>query len=124
VLAVTGDPAAIRHAERDVLAYACVGNSVSAQRCSPAADRRIVASIRPWRALDTRACFLGSLADSSRALTSAMIPMRTSAFSATHFDVGGTQSSCSSLARSKKAAWAPSVESWRIGRPPARSTSS
>ena len=47
-----------------------------------------------------------------------MIAMRTSAFSAAHCAVGGTQSSCSSLASSKNAAWAPSVESCRTaGRP-------
>ena len=106
------------------LAYACVGNSVSAQRYSPVAARRIEVSIRPWRARDTRDCFAGSVPDSSRALTSAMTAMRAAAFSTVHSEVGGIQSSCSSLARSKNAACAPSVLSCRIGRPPARSTSS
>ena len=83
------------------LAYACVGNSVSAQRCSPSAERRIVVSISGLRACwDTRACFFGSTWDSSRGLTSAMIAMRTSAFSAIHSAVGGIQSSWSSPASS------------------------
>ena len=64
------------------------------------AERFIEVSIRPRRALCTRACFLGSARDSSRAFTSAMIAIRTSELSAAHSEVGGTQSSCASPARS------------------------
>jgi hypothetical protein len=81
-------------------------------------------SISPLRAFCARACFLGSALESSRALTSAITAMRTSAFSAAHVAVGGTQSSCSSPASSKKADCAPSVVSCMTGRPPARNTSS
>ncbi len=77
-----------------------MGNSVSAQRCSPAAERRIEVSISPLRAFWARACFFGSACDSARALASAISTIRTSAFSAVHSDVGGTQSSCSSEASS------------------------
>ena len=73
---------------------------MSAQRYSPAAERFIEVSIKPRRAFCTRACFFGSARESSRAFTSAMTAMRTSAFSAAHSEVGGTQSSCSSPARS------------------------
>ena len=55
-----------------------------------------MSGLRAFCARDWR---LGSARDSSRVLTSAMIAMRTSAFSA-HPAVGGTQSSCSSEARS------------------------
>ena len=71
-----------------------------------------------------RACLAGSVCDSSRGLTSAMIAIRTSACSAAHWLVGGIQSSCSSEASSKNAAWAPFVASCTMGSPPARSTSS
>ena len=74
-------------------AYECVGKSVSDQRCSPAAERRMTASIRPWRAFWARACFFGSTRESARVLTSDMIAMRTSACSAAHWAGGGTQSS-------------------------------
>ena len=82
------------------LAYAWVGNSVSAQRYSPAAERFIDVSIRPLRAFCERACFLGSAWDRARELASAISAIRTSAFSAAHSAVGGTQSSCSSEASS------------------------
>ena len=77
-----------------------MGNSVSAQRCSPAAERFIEVSISGLRAFWARACFFGSACDSARVLASAMSAMRTSAFSAAHSAVGGTQSSCSSEASS------------------------
>ena len=73
---------------------------MSAQRCSPAAERRIDVSISGLRACWVRACFFGSTCDSARELASAITAMRTSAFSAAHLAVGGTQSSCSSEASS------------------------
>ena len=81
-------------------AYACVGNSVSVHRYSPAAERFIEVSISGLRAFDTRACFAGSTWESSRGLASAMIAMRTSAFSTAHWAGGEIQSSCSSEASS------------------------
>ena len=77
-----------------------MGNSVSAQRYSPAAERFIEVSMIFWRAFWVRACFFGSAFESSRALTSAMIAMRTSECSAAHSAVGAIQSSCSSAASS------------------------
>ena len=73
---------------------------MSAQRYSPAAARFIEVSISGLRAFCARDCFFGSACESSRVLTSAMIAMRTSAFSVVHLAVGGTQSSCSSAASS------------------------
>ena len=81
-------------------AYAWVGKSVSAQRCSPAAERRIIVSMSGLRAFWARAWRLGSAWESSRALASAMITIRTSVFSAIQSAVGGSQSSWASLASS------------------------
>ena len=66
---------------------------MSAQRCSPAAARRIEVSINGLRARWVRACLAGSTPDSSRELASAITAIRTSVFSTAHFEVGGIQSS-------------------------------
>ena len=76
------------------------------------------------RAFWARDCFFGSICESSRVLSDAITEMCTSAFSTAHSVVGATQSSCSSLASSKKAACAPLGWSCMIGRPPARRISS
>ena len=52
------------------------------------------------RAFWALACFFGSALESSRVFSDAITEMCTSAFSTAHSVVGGTQSSCSSLARS------------------------
>ncbi len=52
------------------------------------------------RAFCWRACFFGSACESSRVFSDAITEMCTSAFSTAHSVVGGTQSSCSSLASS------------------------
>jgi hypothetical protein len=52
-----------------------VGNRVSDQRYSPSAERFIEVSISSLRAFWARACFFGSIFESSRALTSAITPI-------------------------------------------------
>src|SRR5215218_4497197 len=72
------------------------------------------------RAREARACFAGSAFESARGFASAITTIRTSACSAVHSAGGWTQSSCSSEASSKKAAWASSVVSCMTGSPPGR----
>jgi hypothetical protein len=73
---------------------------VSAQRYSSSAARRIEVSMITLRAFCARACFFGSACESSRVLSEAITEMCALAFSTVHSVVGGTQSSCSSLASS------------------------
>ena len=60
----------------------------------------MLVSISGLRAFWARACLAGSARWSSRALTSDMIAIRTSAFSTAHFVTGETQSSWASEAYS------------------------
>ena len=77
-------------------AYARVGNSVSDQRCSPAAARFIDASMIGLRAFCARACFFGSACDRARVLVSDISTIRTSDSSAAQRAIGETKSSWSS----------------------------